>query len=100
MWEIIKKNFVFVGGIVLLGLFGVYWFFGRGTGEELPDTGIIKQPSQFAAARAEILGTIATLQAVRLDISVLDDPAFQSLTEAPLPPVRTFTVRKRNPFEP
>lgn len=100
MLESIKKNGVFVVGILLIGGIAVYWFAGRGNEEELPAEGLIDQPSQFAAVRAEILGTIATLQAVRLDISVLDDPAFRSLTEAPQPPDTPFTVGKRNPFEP
>ncbi|TSC73403.1 MAG: hypothetical protein G01um101470_94 [Parcubacteria group bacterium Gr01-1014_70] len=101
MIEAIKKNLIFVGGLVaILGL-GVFWLFIRDTGEIVEgEAGIIEQPSQYAQVRAEILGTIATLQAVRLDVSVLDDPAFQSLTEAPRPEDVPFAVGKRNPFLP
>ena len=99
MMESIKKNIVFTVGLVALGGFGLFWFL-RDTGENIPEEGIVEQPSQFAASRAEILGTIATLRAVQLDISVLDDPAFRALTEAPQPPDTLFTVSKRNPFLP
>lgn len=98
--EAIKNNLFFVLGLTLLGGIAIFWFFMRDTGEDLLIEGIIEQPSQFAAVRAEILGTIATLQEVRLDISVLDEPAFRALTEAPQPPDVPFTVGKRNPFIP
>lgn len=98
--ESIKNNLFFTVGLTLLGGIAAVWFFMRDTGEELSAEGIIEQPSQFAAARAEILGTIATLQEVRLDISVLDERAFRALTEAPQPPDVPFTVGKRNPFIP
>ena len=98
--EAIKNNLFFVLGLTLLGGIGVFWFFMRGTGEEISADGIIEQPSKFAAARAEMLGTIATLKEIHLDISVLDEPAFQALTEVPQPPVVPFTARKRNPFIP
>jgi len=75
MMESIKKNIVFTVGLVVLGGFGLFWFL-RDTGENIPEEGIIEQPSQFAASRAEILGTIATLRAVQLDISFWTTPRF------------------------
>lgn len=99
MMESIKKNMVFVVGLAVLGGLGLIWF-SRDMDESVPGDGIIEQPSEFAAVRAEILGTITTLRAVQFDISVLDDPAFQALAEAPKPPERPFTVSKRNPFLP
>ena len=101
MVEHIKQNLFFIIGIILIGGVSVYWFLGRGVEENVEDdTGVIKQPSQFAAVRAEILGTIAILKQIRLDITVLDEPAFKSLTEAPEPPDKPTVVGKRNPFVP
>lgn len=101
--ESIKKNAVFIVGLFVIGGLGLFWFL-RGAGEEniSPEGVIEQQPSKFAAIRAEILGSIATLQAIKLDISILDDPAFQALTEAPQPPEAPFTAStsKRNPFLP
>lgn len=100
--ESIKKNAVFIVGLLVIGGLGLFWFF-RGTGEEnASPEGSIEQPSKYAAARAEILGSIATLQAMKLDVSILDDPAFQALTEAPQPQETPFTAStsKRNPFLP
>ena len=71
--EMIKKNAVFVIGILVIGGLGLFWFL-RGTGEEdiLPEgiTGTTEQSNKYAAVRAEILGSIATLQAIKLDISI------------------------------
>ena len=100
--ETLKKNLFFVVGLLLLGGLGLYWLMAGGGGEELAGAdGIIDEPSKYAAVRAEILSTVAMLQAVRLDVSVLDDPAFQSLLETPrLWEGQPFTVGRRNPFTP
>lgn len=101
MIEALKKNSIFLVGLIALIGFGAYWFLGRDTAEDTGDSmGIIEQPSQFAAVRAEILGTIATLQAVQLDITVLDEPAFRALLESPKLPEGPFEFKKRNPFLP
>ncbi len=101
MIESIKKNIVFVVGLLVIGGLGLFWFL-RDTGQEdtssLP--GVAEQSSKYAAVRAEILGSIATLQAIHLDITVLDAPEFQALTEAPQPPEVPFVPKKRNPFVP
>mgnify|MGYP001608651935 FL=1 len=98
--ETIKNNSFFVLGLVLLIGVGIFWFFMRSAPEDAGTEGIIEQLSQFAAVRAEILGTIATLQEIQLDISVLDEPAFRALAEAPQPPDVPVPIGKRNPFEP
>lgn len=100
--EALKKNLVFIIGLGVIISIGVYWFFVRESPEDIAEgVDVIEQPSQYADVRAEILGTIAILQGVRLDISVLDDPAFRSLREAPRPPEgEPFSVGRRNPFIP
>lgn len=99
--EALKKNMVFFVGLAILLVVGVYWLFTQSGDEEQRDAGIIEKPSQYAVVRAEILGAIATLQAIRLDISVLDDPAFQSLQALPRPlEGQPFPLKKRNPFLP
>jgi hypothetical protein len=101
MIETLKNNIIFVVAIIIIIGIGVFWLFFRLDGDQQDGTGIINQPSQFAEVRAEILRTIATLQAVRLDVSVLDDPAFQALTEAPQPLEGVpFSGGRRNPFAP
>ena len=101
--EALKKNLFFVIGLLLIGGFGLFWLFSKG-GEDVSESadGIVENPSQYAAVRAEILSTIEMLQAVQLDISILDDPAFRSLSEVPrLWEGKPFNVgNRRNPFVP
>lgn len=100
--ETLKKNFLFVVGLVIIGGIGLYWLVsGGGDSGNGDENGLVEQPSQYAAVRAEILATVAILQAVQLDISVLDDPAFRSLSEVPhLWENEPFKVGNRNPFLP
>lgn len=85
-----------------MGVLGLYWLMSSGDNEALEGIeGITEEPSQYAVVRAEILNTVATLQAIQLDISVLDEPAFRSLSETPrLWENQPFNVGRRNPFEP
>lgn len=100
MIESAKKNLIFIIALVVIAGGGIVWLAWQGGGDEVLEAGDDREhPSQYAAVRAEILSTIATLQAVRLDISVLDDQAFRSLSEVPRP-VKEPTVRRRNPFVP
>ncbi|GEM_PF-6263157 len=99
--EALKKNIIFVMILVLIIGVGLYWMTSRGGDSLDGEEGIVDQPSQYADVRAEILGTVAKLQGVRLDITVLDDPAFRSLTEVPRPwEGASFGVGRRNPFQP
>lgn len=98
--ETIKKNAVFVIGLLVVGGLGLFWFL-RGDGEEgASPEGVAEQSSKYAAVRAEILGSIATLQAIKLDVSILDEKSFQVLTEAPQPAGTSSPISKRNPFVP
>ena len=101
--EMLKKNLFFIGGLLLIGGLGLYWLMAGGNDEPSADAdGIIKKPSQYAAVRAEILHTVAMLKAVKLDVTILDEPAFRSLSEVPrLWEQEPFKVgERRNPFVP
>ncbi len=99
----LKKNLFFIGGLLLIGGFGIYWVLTSGS-EDVRDggSGVAEQPSKYAVTRAEILQTVAMLQAVKLDITILDEPAFRSLSEVPrLWEQESFKVgERRNPFTP
>ena len=101
MKESLKKNAVFVVGLLVVGGLGLFWFL-RDTGEEIisPGGAVEEQSSKYAAVRAEILGAIEILKAMKLDVTILDEPAFQALTEAPQPTDTPFIINKRNPFVP
>lgn len=101
MIESLKKNLIFVIALVVIVGGGIVWFVWQGGGDEVLEAGGgIEHQSQYALVRAEILSAIATLQAVRLDVSVLDDQAFRSLSEVPRPVTKEPAVRRRNPFVP
>ena len=101
MIEALKKNLIFVIALVVIAGTGIVWFLTQSGGEEALDTaGVINQPSQYAEVRAQILSTIATLEAVQLDVSVLDDPSFRALMETPRPTIQPPTIKHRNPFIP
>ena len=104
----IKKNLLFI--IIILALIGggVAWYISRPSSVDLGGVvpvGIVPQVptssgSQFAEVRNKILQNIALLKRVRLDTTILDDPAFLSLREAPEPPPKSLQVQRRNPFLP
>jgi hypothetical protein len=100
--EMLRKNLVFIIALVVIVGAGIYWVAYHNTGDSSVDgDAIVERPSQYADVRAEILSIIATLQAVHLDISVLDDPAFRSLTETPRLGINDpLEVGRRNPFAP
>ncbi|PJE64711.1 MAG: hypothetical protein COU90_00350 [Candidatus Ryanbacteria bacterium CG10_big_fil_rev_8_21_14_0_10_43_42] len=103
----IKKNLVFI--IIVLALIGggIAWYVSRPSPEDfggVVPVGILpgtpSANSQFAEVRNKILQNIALLQRVRLDTTILDDPAFLSLEDAPEPPPRSLQIKRRNPFLP
>lgn len=97
--EMLKKNAIML--ILLLALIGggIYWYgFRQSPTDEDPGVGVSNQESKYADVRREILHTIKTLRAVKLDVTILDDAAFRALVAPVAQPADTRPVSRDNPF--
>ena len=107
-----KKNIVFIVIVVAVGVLAYLWYSSLSAPSDsqqpvpvvqTPDSGTGpsnsgSEPANYADVRSEILNNISTLKSIRLDISILDDPAFKALqqpTHIEPPPLQ---LGRANPF--
>jgi hypothetical protein len=96
MMDLIKKNSVILGGIVIVFVgIVVYLNFFSGT----PAGELLASTEQASPASQDILVILSNLHTIKLDNSIFSDPTFLSLTNfgVELPPEN---VGRRNPFLP
>lgn len=90
--DFIKQHatLVFIAAIVLLGVFGYYYYFSQPQGDVLSASSSIPEGQS-------ILSLLTNVQSVKLDDSIFQDQVFQSLTDfgTTIPPE---PVGRTNPF--
>lgn len=74
-------NILIIGAGTLILAAGAYWYFFTGTGNDSPLTAS-QQPNE-AQSRFETL--ISELQPITFDLSIFNDPRFQSLSNISTP---------------
>lgn len=93
-----RTNIIFIGALVLIGA-GVLWYMYSLGGATAPaGTAGAGQVSTGEGVRLNILAAIEALRAIRLDTTILEDPAFLELREVERAVVPEAPLGKANPF--
>lgn len=97
-----RQNIIFivllvaVVGLALLG----YTYFSNNSGSALISTDTSAASASLANARQGILGNIDAIRSIKLDITILSDPAFLRLQQVVRPPFPDPGLGRANPFLP
>jgi hypothetical protein len=94
-----KNMFIFL--IVLVAIAGGYIYFFRGGDVFQIKTGgeHAAATSEARAAQQQLISLLRDLRAIKLDLSVFEDPRFRSLTDF-TPVIEPEPVGRENPFAP
>jgi len=98
-----RKNIMFIIMLVLvigIALAGYMYFSGNAPSGPLVALGPGVQPEALAVAREGILANIQVIKDIKLDVTILTDPAFLRLQKVLRPPVEDPGVGRPNPFLP
>ena len=89
---------MFVVILALIAGAGLAWYIYFYNGS--PDTGGVVSTADSGGVRSGILSNIEVLKSIKLDTTVLSDPAFARLQKVILPVVAEPSVGRPNPFLP
>ena len=98
-----RQNIIFIIVLILIvGLAaGGYMYFSRGSASgPLVVSDTAPQSEALAATRQGILDNIEAVKSIKLDTTILTDPAFLRLQKVIRPPVEDPGVGRPNPFLP
>lgn len=103
----IKKNIVFIVMILIVLVVGLVWYSSYNepsvaVDDESPADAIrdVERDSEYEAVRIQILANIATIEAIRLDTTILQDPAFLVLERPERQAAGPLNPGRPNPFLP
>lgn len=98
-----RKNIIFIIMLVLvigIAIAGYTYFSGNTPSGPLVTLGPGAQPEALAVTREGILANIQAIKDIKLDVTILADPAFLRLQKVVRLPVEDPGVGRPNPFLP
>jgi len=92
-----KKSWIIIG-IIIVAAFLIYYFYLSGSGTST-DSGLLAQEPEVEVAAAQVLGLLNQINALNIDSTFFQNPAYQSLVDYTVP-IPTLNVGRADPFAP